>query len=211
MTAASWSADEACCRRVTADRRLGSPGPQLDGPGPQPGNPGVISVLCVHSVQNVRESGRNGRDGRSGCCRGCCHGPGAPVLSRWCRDHLRRYRPCCGSESSPSVAHARRRDRSSDQGPHIRHPGLKSAVYMPVDGGALLRHESALHEPMDGAVIREATGVGDADRRRITRRHGPGVGAMTVVGGQCVRHAVEELDALDRSGGTQAALERKWW
>ena len=48
---------------------------RLDGPGPQPGNPGVISVLCIHIVQNVRESGRIGRNGRSGCCRGCCHGP----------------------------------------------------------------------------------------------------------------------------------------
>jgi hypothetical protein len=37
----------------------------VDGPGPQPGNPGVLSVRCVQIAQNVRESGRYGR---SGCC-----------------------------------------------------------------------------------------------------------------------------------------------
>ena len=56
-------------------RRRGlEPPPTKCGPGPQPSNPGVRSVLCVHFVQNEHESGRNGRSGRSGCCRGVCHG-----------------------------------------------------------------------------------------------------------------------------------------
>ena len=59
--------------RVMRRRGL-EPPPTKCGPGPQPGNPGVISVLCVQIVQIVRESGRIGRNGRSGCCRGCCHG-----------------------------------------------------------------------------------------------------------------------------------------
>ena len=55
-------------------RRRGlEPPPGYPGPGPQPGNSSVISVLCVHIVQIVQESGRNGRNGRSGCCHGCCH------------------------------------------------------------------------------------------------------------------------------------------
>jgi len=59
-------------------RRRGlEPPPGYPGPGPQPGNPGVRSVLCVHIVQNVRVAGRIGRNGRSGCCHGCCHGPEA--------------------------------------------------------------------------------------------------------------------------------------
>jgi hypothetical protein len=49
------------------------PPPGYPGPGPQPGNSGVISVQCVQIVQNVRVSGRNGRNGRSGCCCECCH------------------------------------------------------------------------------------------------------------------------------------------
>ena len=58
-------------------RRRGlEPPPGYPGPGPQPGNPGVISVLCVQIVQ---PRARNGRTGRSGCCHGCCHeAPGGP-------------------------------------------------------------------------------------------------------------------------------------
>src|SRR5215210_6825126 len=56
-------------------RRRGlEPPPGYPGPGPQPGNAGVISVLWVQNVQSVHESGRNGRNGRTGCCHGCCDG-----------------------------------------------------------------------------------------------------------------------------------------
>ena len=58
------------CGAFTMRRRGLEPPPGYPGPGPQPCNPGVRSVLCVHIVQNVRESGRIGRNGRSGCCRG---------------------------------------------------------------------------------------------------------------------------------------------
>ena len=58
-------------------RRRGlEPPPGYPGPGPQPCNPAVRSVLCVQNVQIARVCGRNGRNGRSGCCRGCCHESG---------------------------------------------------------------------------------------------------------------------------------------
>ena len=59
----------------TVCRRGLEPPPYYPGPGPQPGNWGVRSVLCVHTVKIVRKSGRKGRSGRCGCCRGSCHEP----------------------------------------------------------------------------------------------------------------------------------------
>ena len=77
-------------------RRRGlEPPPGYPGPGPQPGNPGVISVQCVQIVQNVRGSGHIGRNGRSGCCRGCCHAPD------W-GPGVRRFKSCLPDSGSPA-------------------------------------------------------------------------------------------------------------
>jgi hypothetical protein len=86
-------------------RRRGlEPPPGYPGPGPQPGNAGVISVQCVHLVPNVQPRGRYGRNGRSGRCHGCCHGPGPEVVGSVRRDpsstdHARNL--VSGSRRSP--------------------------------------------------------------------------------------------------------------
>ena len=80
------------CQELTRTRLLGYP-----GPGPQPGNPGVISVQIAPDRPNRPGCGRYGRIGRSGCCQECCqesvscgsplaraHGPEAEPLER-CR------------------------------------------------------------------------------------------------------------------------------
>ena len=64
-------------RGLRVMRRRGlEPPPGYPGPGPQPGNSGVISVRIAPDRPNVPGCGRYGRIGRSGCCHASRH--------RWC-------------------------------------------------------------------------------------------------------------------------------
>ena len=91
-------------------RRGLEPPPTECGPGPHPGNSGVISLLCVHivqNVQNVRGSGRIGRNGRSGCCRGCCHGLACPRARSGASAFAQRGTPRRGQFGCLSLVEAR--------------------------------------------------------------------------------------------------------